>query len=104
VPDKLAQAKLDAARKTFESVWASQNYREAEVPYQWSRRWLEAWCAVCDKKEDKVAAYRQHLARMQELERLIQKEYQQQVVSLNQVNASHYFVVEAEQWLAEAKK
>jgi hypothetical protein len=103
-PDKLALAKLDAARTTFKSVWASQNYREVEVPYRWSRRWLEAQCQLCDKKEDKVTAHQQHLERMQELARLVKKEHEQQVVGANQVNAAHYFVVEAEEWLAQAKK
>jgi hypothetical protein len=103
-PDRLAQAKLEAARKTFESVWASRNYRQVETPYQWSCRWLEAQLQVGDKKEDKVAAHQQHLKRMQELERLTQQQYQQQILGITQVHAARYYVVEAEESLAQAKK
>jgi hypothetical protein len=102
--NKLAQAKLDAARRTFESVWSSQRYPEVEIPYRWSCRWLQAQRQLSDKQEEQVAACQKHLERMQELERLTQQQFQQQILGVAQVNAAHYYVVEAEEWLARAKK
>jgi hypothetical protein len=102
--NKLAQAKLDAARKTFESIWAAQTFQYVEIPYRWSRRWLEAQREVNPGREDQEAACRKHLQRMRELELLAQRQYQQQVIGLDQVNAARYYVVEAEEWLEQAKK
>ena|SRR5262249_40479773 len=102
--DKLAQAKLDAARKSFESVWASQRYTEVEIPYRWSCRWLQAQRQLAGKKDEQVAACQKHLERMRELERLTQQQYQQQILSITQVDAARYYVVEAEEWLARAIK
>src|SRR5438876_12011762 len=70
VPERLAKAKVEAARKTFEVVW--KNNKEALVPfaelaYRWSRRWLEAELELSDQKADQAAAYRAHWNRMQQL-------------------------------------
>src|SRR4051812_12081531 len=78
VPEKLARAKVDAARKTYEVVW--QNNREglvpfAEVAYRWSKRWLKAELELSDKKADRAAAYQAHLERMRELTRITRDRY-----------------------------
>ena len=69
-PSKLAQAKVAAARKTYELIW--RNNREglvpvAELAYRWSKRWLEAELEIRDQKADRLAAYQAHRDRMLEL-------------------------------------
>src|SRR5947207_11085361 len=71
VVSKLMKQRRDAARKTYEALWA--NYRDrrasAELLYLWSVRWLEAEKQLTETPADQVAACASHLERMAELER-----------------------------------
>src|SRR5438874_10838478 len=70
---RLATQRRDAARKTYEVMWA--NYRDRrvadEVLYRWSLRWLEAEKQLSERQADQAAACKGHFERMRELERLI---------------------------------
>jgi hypothetical protein len=100
---KRARAKLEAARRTFEGFWKDKAWREVEVPYRWSRRWLEAQCQVSDRWEDRVAAFRQHLELMRGLEQITRKAFRDRLERVDDVNASAYYVAEAAEWLARAE-
>jgi hypothetical protein len=107
VPEKLARAKRDAARKTYEVIW--QNNREgyipvAEVAYRWSRRWLKAEIELSPKKPDQITAYQAHLERMRELSRITHARYQNRVNTLDEASATDYYLSEAQIWLEQAKK
>src|SRR5437870_5478622 len=82
---KFAQAKLEAARQTFETIWKDKGWRDVEVPYRWSRRWLEAQQSV--KREDQVLAFHQHLDRMKELEEVTRQQYRDRLVGVDAVSA-----------------
>jgi hypothetical protein len=102
-PAKLVRAKLEAARRTFEKFWKDKQWREVEIPYRWSRRLLKAQCQASDKTEDRVAAFQQHLDRMQELERITRGDYRKRFDTISEVSATEYYVVEAAEWLERVK-
>jgi hypothetical protein len=106
VPQKRAQAKVDAARKTYEVLWT--NNKEGLVPfvelaYRWSRRWLEAELERSDKKTDKIAAYQAHRDRMRDLARITHERYRTRVTTIEEASATDFYSVEAEIWLEQAK-
>jgi hypothetical protein len=103
VPAKLLQTKLDLARKTFQEYWKSQEFRSAEVAYQWSCRWLDAQRQLSTNKTEQKAAADAHLTRMQDVQAKFDQLYQGKLVGLEQVYATAYFVAEAEIWVAQAK-
>jgi hypothetical protein len=100
---KLLNAQLDAARKTFETLWTDREFRNVEIPYQWSRRWLEVQRLVHDKKKDQAAAAEGHLDRMRQLKILTDQLWQQKLVTKDQLSATDYYVAEAEMWLLQAR-
>src|SRR5262245_167529 len=100
---KLARARLETARRTFEGFWSAKEWRDVEIPYRWSRRWLDAQCRVNDRREDQVAAFRQHLDRMRELEQLTRQAFRVRLVGIEFVHAAEYYVAEAAEWLAHAQ-
>jgi hypothetical protein len=100
---KLARARLEAARRVFEGFWRDKNWRSVELPYTWSRRWLKAQCQVSDKHPDRVAAFQAHLDRMRDLERVIGKALREGLDNVDDLQAAAYFVVEASEWLARAQ-
>jgi hypothetical protein len=70
----------------------------------WSRRWLEAELAVSLKKSDRVAAYKAHLKRMQELEKVAKNA--KEIDVLSSIDAYHnvkYHRLQAEIWLRQAQ-
>src|SRR5580765_1520568 len=91
VSEKLLQAQLDFARRTFEEMWKDQQFQLAERPYQWSCRWLEAEKQLSDKKKDQKAACEAHLARMRDLKRATDKLFQQKLLGIEQVYATDYY-------------
>jgi hypothetical protein len=104
--EKLATAKRDAARRTYEVIW--KNNREgyipvAEVAYRWSRRWLKAELELSPKKPDQIAAYQAHVERMRELSRITRGRYQNRVNTLDEASATDYYRFEAQIWLEQAK-
>jgi hypothetical protein len=108
-PDPLAgllKQQRDAARKTYEVSWT--NYREgrlpAEVVYRWSRRWLDAERQLSAQPDDRILACSAHLQRMVELEQLVRRLQPSGQVTVDEVSAAEYYRVEAEVWLAQARK
>jgi hypothetical protein len=104
-PSPLAKQRRDAARKTYETVWA--NYRDGRVPgemvYRWSRRWLRAEHEVSDKPADRIAACEAHLARMRRLEALVQRVQRSGQTTVDEVSGAEYYRVQAEIWVQEAR-
>jgi site-specific recombinase XerD len=105
-PSKLAKAKVDAARRTYEVVW--KNNKEglapfAELAYRWSRRWLEAELELSDKKTDQLAAYQAHRERMRELARITRDRYRNRYNTIEEATATDYYNAEAEVWIEQAK-
>jgi hypothetical protein len=105
---QLATERRDAARKTFEVTWA--NYRDGttsgEMLYRWSLRWLEAERQLSDRPADQANAFKGHLERMLNLERLVRKV--QNVApgqaTIDQVSAAEYYRSEAEFWLLQLEQ
>ena len=106
VPSALLKARLDAARKTYE--WLAKNYIESRPPigellYRWSCRWLDAEREMSDKQEDRVAAYKAHLRRMRELERVARDRFRNHYVPVEEDTAAQFYRAEAEVWLERAR-
>jgi hypothetical protein len=101
---RLAVQRRDAARATYEAMWA--NYREGrvpeELPYRWSRRWLEAERQLSKPPADQVAAFRGHWERMKDLENIVRKLQRSRVSTIDQVSAVEFYRTEAELWLLQA--
>jgi hypothetical protein len=105
VLSRLATQRRDAARKTYEVMWANFRDRRVadEVLYRWSLRWLEAEQKLSERQADQVAACKAHLDRMRELERLIRNIQRTGQIAIDEVSASEFYRVEAEIWLLQAK-
>jgi hypothetical protein len=101
----LAEARYNAALKQFDLTW--QYYQQSRVEsfdvYAWSRLLLDAKRGVSGRQADQIAAYEEHLDRMQKLETLIKKVRRLGFGRSSDVGASEYYRIEAEYWLAEAK-
>lgn len=107
VPAKLAQARLETARKTYEAVW--KNNREGLLPfvelaYRWSCRWLESELELCARKEERVAAYYGHSNRMKDLEKITLERFRAKVIPLEERSATEYYSMEAEVWLIQERQ
>ena len=100
---KLMRNKLEAARTAFQKVWPD-GWRDVEVPYRWSLRWLEAERELANKAEDGIAAFQAHLERMRDMERVTKRLLQQRQIPIDQASAAEFYVAEAEVWLARAKE
>jgi hypothetical protein len=103
VPAKFARAKLESARRTFEQLWKEGGWRQAETPYLWSRRWLEAQLQLTEGPKDRVAPFQRHLDRMKDLEQMTRGLFKERLVRVTEVYATEYYVAEAAEWLARAK-
>ena len=106
VPERLARAKVDAARKTYEILW--KNYQDelipvVEVVYRWSRRWLEAELELKGPKADQEAAHLAHLNRMRDLARIARERRRFKINTVEEVSAAEFYCTEAEIWLEQAK-
>jgi hypothetical protein len=99
-----AKAKLEAARTTFEALWRNKNYPDVEIAYRWSARWLEAQRQLSDTKEGWIDACQAHRQRMQELARVTTRLFDRNLVGMDQVHATGYFVAEAELLLEQARE
>lgn len=105
-PAPLIQARVEAARRTYEAVW--KNNREglvavAELVYRWSRRWLEAELEPSDNKDTQVAACTAHRDRMRELARITRDRFRNRVTTVEEASAAGFYVAEAEIWIEQAK-
>jgi hypothetical protein len=101
---RLLNAQMDAARKTFETLWTDKEFRNVDTAYLWSRRWLDVQRLLNDKKQDQVAAVHEHLQRMQRLKTLMDQLWQQKLATRDQLTATDYYVAEAELWILQAQK
>ena len=103
---RLAVQRRDAARATYEAMWA--NYREGRAPeellYRWSRRWLMAERQLSKQPADPVAAFRDHWQRMKDLENIVRKLQRSRDSTIDQVSAVEFYRAEAELWLLKAKE
>jgi hypothetical protein len=55
------------------------------------------------RSEDRVAAYRAHLRRMKELERVARDRFRNRYVPVEEDTAAQFYRAEAEIWLERAK-
>jgi hypothetical protein len=101
----LAQARYRAALKQFDEIWLyyQQSRVESFDVYVWSRLVLDSQQAVSDKQADRVAAFEDHMNRMQKLEALIKKIRRLGFGRSIDVGASEYYRREAEYWFEEAR-
>jgi hypothetical protein len=86
------------ARKVFEQNLLRLRNREglpAEL-FGWSERWLEAELALCDKEADRVKAFRAHLDRTREVERMAINYAQTGQGRQADADAATYYRLEAE--------
>lgn len=105
VPPQLAKARLDAARKAYESYWLRLRNLGNVAPepvYVWSRRWMEAQQATGEKDAER-AAVQAHLDRMKELEKIFGKVALVGQGTQADASATQYYRIEAEIWLSQAK-
>jgi hypothetical protein len=103
---KLAQARVEAARRTY--LGLERNFREGrpalvEPVYRWSRRLLDAEREASDQKEAQLAAYQAHLQRMRGLERITRDRFRDRLTIIEEVDATEYYRLEASLWLERAR-
>ena len=102
---RLGKQRRDAARRTYEALWA--NYRERlaseDTLYRWSLRWLEAERQLTDRPADQAAAAAGHWERMRALERLMGNLQRAGQATVQEVSAAEFYRAEAEIWLLQAK-
>jgi hypothetical protein len=114
----LRKAKLDAARRAYEALWAEHDYRgshagfrppsvrdwhaDQEGLHRWSRRWLEAQTALSEGKADQVAAYRAHLHRMETMQAGTKRVFKDRPDGGLCLAAAQFFCSEAELLLRQA--
>jgi hypothetical protein len=101
------RAKLAAAKSTYELMVAMAEHAETRVPdtddrYTWSRRWMEAERECAADDAGRRAATAAHLDRMKRLLDVARKRHEAGMISATEAAAAHYYVAEAEQWIAEA--
>ncbi len=102
----LARERLAAAQHAFDLVRKRYQAGQgtAEGFYCWSRRVLDSQKAV-DPGQAKVrAALQAHLDRMNELEKIVTARNQAGQLTADEVAAARFYRLEAEIWLAQAKK
>jgi hypothetical protein len=102
---RASKARIEAARKTYEVLWA--DYREGlrvghDTLYRWSLRWLDAEKQSGKKEADQAAALQAHRDRMAALEQLIRKVRRIGQATVDELSAAEYYRVEAEFWVLQA--
>jgi len=105
-PENLAAAKLKAARMVYEAMVKQlhEGRVDAERPYLWSRRWMEAQRDASPKKADRIAALEAHRDRMKDLRKTAEQRYKAGQGSHAEVLSVDFYLAEAEVWLSEANK
>jgi len=104
---KLAEARVAAGRKAYEEttlLYREGRSRDLDRIYLWSKRWLDAQLDVSNAKADQEAAYEAHWKRMKQLEDLIDRRMRSGVGAAIEVPQVQYYRLEAELWLARARK
>jgi RNA polymerase sigma factor (sigma-70 family) len=101
------EALLKAAKESYEArVQLLHNFIIGSVDQviPWSVRWLNAQLRLADTRNDKLTAYEQHLKRMKDIEHLIQQRVDQGTIERGAFSQFHYYRLEAEIWLDDAKR
>jgi hypothetical protein len=109
----LLKARAEAAQKTHaaavKSLSQTRRVGDLVIPvgrpedvYLWSVRWLNAQRDLASKKEGQIDALEDHLRRMQDLQRRVEK-LAPGLVTLTEVHSAEFYRVEAELWLAQEK-
>ncbi len=103
-PTPLAQARYQAALDQFELIWTyfQQNRTDSFQVYYWSRLVLDSRRDMGETPADRIAALKNHLARMQKMEELVRKIRRLGFGLSSDVGATRYYRLEAEHWLAQA--
>ncbi len=107
----LLKARLDAAQKAYGAAMEGLQQTKKidavlllksnpEEVYTWSVRWLRAQQGLSNKKEDHIAALKDHLKRMKELQQRVTKLHEGGLISAIGPPAAAWYVAEAELWLA----
>ena len=105
--EKLSARQAALVRAAERAYWGHKASYEAgrataEDLYLWSRRWMEAAQSASDRREDKIAAAREHLARMTQMEAVIVTQSETGLASTAAESAAEFYRVEAELLLAAA--
>jgi hypothetical protein len=104
-PWKLAEAKVEAAKKTCELL--AQDYAEGRASHEqfqlWSKRWMDAQKQVTTKRSDQLAAVEAHVDRMRQLEKAARKRVAAKRVPEWEASATEYLRIEAELLLTQAR-
>jgi hypothetical protein len=103
-PTALARARYQAALEQYELIWTyfQQNRTDSFQVYYWSRLVLDSGRDMGETPADRIAALKNHLARMQKMEDLIKRIRRLGFGLSSDVGATRYYRLEAEYWLAEA--
>lgn len=105
LPWELAKDRVEAARKTFETV--QLEFRDGKATLDqlrdWSNRWVQAQQEVSTKKADRLAALEAHVARMKIVEKLALERFQAQRGLNSDISAAEYWRVDSELRLARER-
>ena len=104
---EVAKARLDAARAAFDKLVAAQRNgapMDPELRFRWSQRILGAECDLAKDQASIVAAYKGHLDRMIELERITGNFVKTGVLRTYEGSAANYFRLDAEERLLRARQ
>jgi hypothetical protein len=110
----LAKARVDAAHAAFDEALRAYGQTKrvdatlvtmttAEQVYGWSVRWLEAQRGAGGEKAEHIKALEDHLNRMKDLQRQVERMYTGGLVPRLEVAGTQFYLTEAELWLARAK-
>jgi hypothetical protein len=104
-----AKARLEAAKKVYESTWQHHVQDPEAVPFNldyyhdWSVRWLQAERDLSRTKAEQMAALEAHSRRMKSWKIKIARGVKEGTVPGYQDTAAEFFCLEAEEWLVAAK-
>jgi hypothetical protein len=104
-PSPLAEARLQSALKQYELTWSyfQQSRIDSYFVYVWSRMVLDCRRDLDASQASRVAAIREHLARMKKLDELLKKVRRLGFARSADMGAAEYYCLEAEYWLSEAE-
>jgi hypothetical protein len=107
VEGPLKKALVEEARKTYELDLARLKGGSGGVPpedlYRWSRRWVKAQLDLAGTKEERLAALRDHVERMKDLEKMTKALADTGQGSTADATAGRFYRAQAELWLTRAR-
>jgi hypothetical protein len=99
------EALAKAAQDQFEARWkeflAGKITTDLMLP--WSVTWLNAQLRLCEKAPERVAAYKAHLERMKDAEKISQTRFDTGHIAKTDLYPNVYYRIEAEIWLDDAR-